>query len=230
MNSRTAEAARILVVEDDPKTADLVALYLRHAGHRVHIEHSGSAGMQRIQHESFDLFVLDVMLPGSDGHDLCAEIRTRGDAPVLFLTAQSLEDQRLRGFEIGADDYVTKPFSLRELVARVNALLRRAPAREDTVIRSGPLAIDPAEHRVSVSNQPVRLTPSEFEILRALMERPGRTLTRSQLVGRLPRGSSDPLDRIVDVHVRNIRKKLDQAAAGREHIETVHGVGYRMRA
>lgn len=221
--------ARILVVEDDPATADLVALYLRHEGHRVEIEHTGTEGLRRATTESFDAFILDVMLPGTDGLSLCRRIRDAGSAPVLLLTARSLEDERVEGFEVGADDYVTKPFSLRELVARVHALLRRAPpGGSDPAIRFRQLRLEPEAFRAAVGQHALRFTPSEFAILAALAERPGRTLTRGQLLRRLPGGTREPLDRIVDVHVRNVRRKLEDALPGASaYVETVHGVGYR---
>ena len=219
--------AKILVVEDDPKTAELVALYLRHAGHRVHVEHTGDHAQQRIDREPFDAYVFDVMLPGTDGLALCESVRAQGDAPVLLLTAQSLEDQRVAGLELGADDYLTKPFSLREMVARVQALLRRAPPTRSPWLRHRELRLDAEGHRATLASHALDLTPSEFAILAALVERPGRAWTRERLLRRLPATGREPLDRVVDVHVRNLRRKLSVSPGGASYVETVHGVGYR---
>jgi DNA-binding response OmpR family regulator len=219
---------RILVVEDDRRTADLVELYLGHAGHRVVVERDGSAALERVRSERFDLCVLDLMLPGVDGVALCRELRRLGGTPVILLTARTLEEDRLAGFDAGADDYVTKPFSPRELVARTQSLLRRVPPAGD-VIRVGALHVDSASREVHVGDRPVRLTPSEFEILYTLARRPGMVFSRSTLLERLPVRSPDTLERTVDVHVRNLRIKLGPEAAGEQLIETVFGAGYRLR-
>jgi DNA-binding response OmpR family regulator len=219
---------RILVVEDDRRTADLVELYLGHAGHRVVVERDGAAALERIRSESFDLCVLDVMLPGVDGFALCGELRRLGGTPVILLTARTLEEDRLAGFELGADDYVTKPFSPRELVARTQSLLRRVPPSGDG-LRVGALHIDTASRAVRLGEHRVRLTPSEYEILCTLARRPGMVFSRRTLLERLPVRSADTLERTVDVHVRNLRTKLGPAAAGDAVIETVFGAGYRLR-
>jgi DNA-binding response OmpR family regulator len=218
-------SARVLVVEDDRTTADLVALYLRHAGHTVHVELAGDRALARLERETFDLVVLDVMLPGVDGLTLCRTVRETSATPVILLTARTREEERIAGLDLGADDYVAKPFSPRELVARVNAVLRRVPPGESGVFVRGAVRIDPARRLVSVDGRAVDLTASEFAILLALGERPGYVLSRARLLDRLPGDSSATLDRTVDVHVHNIRRKIESESCA---IETVVGVGYRL--
>jgi DNA-binding response OmpR family regulator len=213
-------AARVLVVEDDRKTADLVATYLRHAGHDVAVEHAGDRAAARMDRESFDLVVLDLMLPGVDGLSLCKKAREREGTGVILLTARTLEEEKIAGLTLGADDYVTKPFSPRELVARVEAVLRRVPPGEGGVLVRGTLRIDASQQSVTIGGRRVDLTPSETAILRALASRPGRVVSRARLVEML---GSDTLDRTVDVHVRNLRRKLEL-----DCIETVVGAGYRL--
>ena len=225
---RSTPAARILVVEDDRKTADLVALYLRHAGHVVCVEHDGDRARRRLAHEGFDLLVLDVMLPGASGLELCRHVRATAATPVVLLTARTSEEQRIEGLELGADDYVCKPFSPRELVARVGAVLRRAPPGGDDVLRCGALALDRAARTATLDGRDVPLTRSEFAILEALMERPGRVRRRAELLARMADGSDLPLDRTVDAHIRNLRRKLEPEAAAPRYVETVVGVGYRL--
>ena len=221
-------AARILVVEDDVKTADLIALYLRHGGHRVAVEHAGHRALVRLGQESFDLLVLDVMLPAPNGLEICRRVREAGTTPIIFLTARSLEEHRLEGFELGADDYVTKPFSPRELVARVNAVLRRVPPSTERVLRSNGLELDGDQHVTRLNGRAIDLTPSEFALLETLMERPGKVCTRAHLLDRLPGTSTEALDRTIDVHVRNVRRKFEAVDASSQRIETVVGVGYRL--
>ncbi len=218
--------ARILVVEDDRRTADTIALYLRHAGHKVAVEHDGAAAIARGARERFDLAVLDRMLPGAEGLDVCRALRAQGPIAVIMVTARTLEEDRLAGFDGGADDYLTKPFSPRELVARITALLRRVPPGQHDLLRAGALGIDRAAHRITVRDVELDTTPSEFAILEALAERPGRVLSRMALLDRLP-GEGEPLERTIDVHVRNLRRKLGDASP--VAIETVIGVGYRLR-
>jgi DNA-binding response OmpR family regulator len=225
-----APAARVLVVEDDRRIAEVIALYLRHAGHRVFVEHDGTTALQRIAAERFDLLLLDRMLPGTDGLEICRAVRATSDAMVMMVSARTLEEERLEGFDVGADDYVTKPFSPRELVARVNALLRRAPMDASEVIVAGDLRIDLGARRISAAGSVLDLTPSEFALFEALAARPGRVWSRAALLDRMPGGGSDAtLERTVDVHVRNARRKL--AAIEPQslvRIETVLGSGYRL--
>lgn len=222
--------ARVLVVEDDRRIAEVIALYLRHAGLRVFVEHDGSAALQRIVTERFDLLLIDRMLPGTDGLEICRVVRATSGAMVMIVSARTLEEERLEGFDVGADDYVTKPFSPRELVARVQALLRRAPAGADEVIVAGDLRIDLSTRRITAAGTRLDLTPSEFALFEALATRPGRVWSRSALLDRMPGGGSDAtLERTVDVHVRNARRKLaaiEPSPVAR--IETVLGAGYRL--
>jgi len=229
MTESRGASAHILVVEDDRKTADLIALYLRHAGHQATVSTSGASGLELARSGGFDLLILDVMLPGASGLEICAAVRGQAATPIILLTARSLEEQRVEGLDLGADDYVTKPFSPRELVARVRALLRRAPPGAGEVLRSEAIAVNLETREVEAGASAVRLTPSEFEILIALMRRPGRVLSRSQLLARLPGRGEAPLDRTIDVHVRNLRRKLSVTPSAADQIETVFGTGYRLR-
>ena len=217
--------ASILVVEDDAKTAELVALYLTHAGHRVATERSGARALERVQTESFDLLLLDIMLPGATGLEIAKSAREHSATPIIFLTARTIEEDRLDGFAAGADDYVTKPFSPRELTARVEAVLRRAPPSAERRIVHAELVLDLRRHSVTLAGAPFDLTPSEFCVLHALMEHPGFVRSRAELLDKLPGDGSHALDRIVDVHISNLRRKL-----GAGYIETVVGLGYRMPA
>jgi len=168
------------------------------------------------------------MLPGVSGLELCRRVRAERGTPVVLLTARTTEDDRIAGFELGADDYVCKPFSPRELAARVNAVLRRVPPGAEDVLRCGDVALDRARRAVRVAGRPVELTPSEFALLEALLERPGRVRTRAELLGRLPGGAANTLDRTVDVHVRNLRRKIEPAPEEPRYVETIFGVGYRL--
>jgi DNA-binding response OmpR family regulator len=224
------KSAKVLVVEDDRKTADLVALYLRHAGHKATVATSGARGLELATDGGFDLLILDVMLPGASGLEICEAVRRKAATPIILLTARTLEDQKIEGLDLGADDYVTKPFSPRELVARVHALLRRAPPGAGEVLRAGDIVVSLETLDAEIGGHRVDLTPSEFAILAALVQRPGRVLSRSQLLDRLPTRGEIALDRTIDVHIRNLRKKLSVSPGGPEHIETVFGTGYRLKA
>ena len=219
--------ARILVVEDDTKTAELVALYLRHAGHSIEIEHAGDRGFSRTLQREYDLLILDVMLPGMDGIELCRRVRERSRTPIIMLTARTLEEQRVEGLDCGADDYITKPFSPRELVARVASLLRRVPPGAADMLRGGDVLLDRARRCVTVVDRLVELTPTEFNLLESLMERPGHVRTRAQLLQLLPASAGNALDRTVDVHIRNLRRKIERNPDEPVHLQTVLGSGYR---
>lgn len=220
-------AAHILVVEDDRKTAELVALYLRNAGHKVEVEHDGARALGRLTGESFDLLVLDVMLPGVDGLELCRRARSRGGVGIVLMTAKTREEERIAGLDLGADDYVSKPFSPRELTARVHAVLRRLAPRAEPVMVRGSLTLDRARRTVSVDGRGVELTASELALLEALAREPGRVKTRAQLLELLPGGPYETLDRTVDAHIKNLRRKLEPDPATPLFIETVVGAGYR---
>jgi two-component system response regulator BaeR len=235
---RTGPAA-ILVVEDDYKTADTVALYLRHAGFAIAIARDGADGLARALAEPFDLVILDRMLPGMEGVEVCRRIRERSAVPVIVLTAVAGEHDRLDGFDAGADDYVVKPFSPRELVARVQAVLRRAEAkaeRDAGVLRVGPLVLDDGAHAATDAGRDLQLSPTEYRLLRALAAAPGRAFSRRELVDRALDPESDADERVIDSHVKNLRRKLRETidgtrsgeAGGRPAIRTVFGVGYRL--
>jgi len=219
--------ARILVVDDDAKTTISVRLYLEHAGYDVDVAADGRAALERARAQPpADLIVLDRMLPHLDGLAVCRLLRAESAVPVILLTARTTEAERLEGLTQGADDYVTKPFSPRELVARVGVVLRRTRKEEPDAARvvAGPVTIDPLRHQVAVGGQTVDLTPREFALLLALARSPGRVFTRQELRDRAFGPDSEALDRTVDAHVVNLRRKL----GGEVLIETVFGVGYRL--
>ncbi|NJC84622.1 response regulator transcription factor [Planosporangium mesophilum] len=223
---QTAGKGLVLVVEDERPIADLVRLYLARDGFGVHVEHDGAAGLAAARRLRPVACILDIALPGLDGTDVCRRLREAGDwTPVIFLTARDDEIDRIVGLELGADDYVTKPFSPRELVARVKALLRRAagPQGEDPVRRLGPITVDPGRRLVDVGGTPVTLTPTEFDLLGHLVSRPGRVFTREELLASVWGYAAHAGTRTVDVHVAQLRGKLGDAAA---LIHTVRGVGY----
>lgn len=229
MTGSAPAPASILVVEDEIKTADTVALYLRHGGHRVTVVRDGAEALRRATDEPWDLLILDRMLPGLEGSELLRRLREASDLPVILLTAMSGELDRLEGFRAGADDYVVKPFSPRELVARVEALLRRVgvSGRTSRGIRVGPLSIDPESHDVRVGARALDLSPTEFRLLHCLAEAPNRTFSRSELVERALEGSAE--ERVVDSHVKNLRRKLEGIGADPGWIATVFGRGYKLR-
>ena len=216
----------VLVVEDDRNIADLVRLYLARDAFGVHVEHDGVAGLAAARRLRPVACVLDISLPGLEGTEICRRLREDGDwTPVIFLTARDDEVDRIVGLELGGDDYVTKPFSPRELVARVKALLRRAagPPDGDKVKTLGPLLLDPGRRLVTVSGTPLALTPTEFDLLGHLLGRPGRVFTREELLASVWGYASHAGTRTVDVHVAQVRAKLGDAAG---LVRTVRGVGY----
>ena len=221
---------RILVVDDDPKTVASVRLYLEAAGYGVIVATDGAAALRSATAEPApDLVVLDRMLPLLDGLEVCRALRVRSDVPIIMLTARTTEEDRLEGLDLGADDYVTKPFSPRELVARVRAVLRRLPAgvRDRPPFEIAGLAIDPGRHEVRVRGRSVPLTPREFRLLETLARSPGRAFTREELVERAFGPDYGALDRTIDAHVVNLRRKLEADPSHPALIQTVFGVGYR---
>ncbi|MEW5829436.1 MAG: response regulator transcription factor [Chloroflexota bacterium] len=217
----------ILVVDDEPKVARLARDYLEKNGFRVLTAADGQSALAIARREKPDLVILDLMLPKIDGREVCRILRRESDVPIIMLTALSEEIDQVTGLEIGADDYITKPFSVRALVARVRALLRRTRGeiKAPGIVRVGRLEIDPEKYSVTFDSNPIKLTPKEFKLLYLLASRPGQTLTREQLLDDLHGGASS-FDRSVDSHVKNLRKKLE-AASGNSMIETVYGIGYR---
>jgi DNA-binding response OmpR family regulator len=223
--------ARILVAEDDPKQANLVRVYLEREGHSVLVVGDGRAALEQARARRPDLLVLDVMMPAVNGLDVCRVLRAESAVPILLLTARSTEDDVLLGLDIGADDYITKPYSPRELVARVRALLRRAgavAAGTRSVLSVGDLEIDTARFEVRVGGRPVVLTAKEFGILEVLAAEPGRVFTRSQIIDRAFGFDQYVLERTVDAHVMNLRRKIERDPAEPRYVQTVYGRGYRL--
>ena len=220
----------ILVVDDEPKIAALARDYLEHAGFAVLVAADGRAALDVVRQRHPDLVVLDLGLPSLDGLDVTRELRRRGDLPII-LTARDDEFDKLLGLELGADDYLTKPFSPRELVARVRAVLRRsersAAAERSERLEVGDVLVDVPSMRLSVGGRNVLLTPTEFAILVALARRPGRILTRAQLLDAVHGLAIESYERAIDTHVKNIRRKLEPDPRRPNHLLTVHGVGYR---
>ncbi len=218
----------ILVVDDEPKITRLARDYLERHGFRVMTAADGQSALTIARREKPDLIVLDLMLPNIDGREVCRILRRESDVPIIMLTALSEEIDQVTGLEIGADDYVIKPFSPRALVARVRALLRRTSGgiKVSGMIRVGGLEIDADRYAASFNNMPLKLTPNEFKLLHILAGRPGQIFTREQLLEDL-HGIASTTDRSVDSHIKNIRKKLE-AASGKSMIETVYGIGYRL--
>ena len=221
----------ILVVEDDENTRSLIALYLEREGFLAVIAEDGARGLQQAVRHRPDLVILDLMIPKVDGWEVCRRLRQDSDVPVIMLTARGEEIDRVAGLTLGADDYVVKPFSPRELVARVKAVLRRtakAAPQEASVLRHGPVRLDLEKRRLTVDSRMVDLTPHEYALLAALMAAPGRTFTRDELLERLyPRGEAVVIDRVVDVHIGKLRQKIEPVPAEPGYILTVRGIGYR---
>jgi len=215
----------VLVVEDERPIADLVRMYLSRDGFGVHVEHDGPAGLAAARRVRPVVCILDIALPGMEGTEIVRRMRDEGDwTPVIFLTARDDEVDRIIGLEMGADDYVTKPFSPRELVTRVKALLRRAAGPPEGRVRTlGPVTLDPGRRLVTVAGAPLALTPTEFDLLGHLLGRPGRVFTREELLAGVWGYASHAGTRTVDVHVAQVRAKLGDAAS---LIRTVRGVGY----
>ncbi|MBO0870117.1 MAG: response regulator transcription factor [Micromonosporaceae bacterium] len=216
----------VLVVEDEQAIAELVRLYLTRDGYGVHVEHDGDAGLAAARRLRPVACVLDIRLPGTDGTEICRQLRESGDwTPIIFLTARDDEVDRVLGLELGADDYVTKPFSPRELVARVKSVLRRAAGPPDggRVLRVGEVTLHPQRRSVHIGQTAVSLTPTEFDLLAHLMQKPGRVFTREELLASVWGYAAHGGTRTVDVHVAQIRGKFGDAA---DVIRTVRGVGY----
>ena len=225
-----AAGGDILIAEDDRRIASLVAMYLEREGFATRIAPDGHAALADAQESPPRLVILDLMLPGVDGWEVCRELRRRSDVPILMLTARDDEIDRVTGLTLGADDYVVKPFSPRELVARVKAILRRArpqPAEEPERLMHGALALDVEQRKVTLDDQRLTLTPSEYTLLLALMRRPGRVFTRQELLDALYPDGDAVVDRVVDVHIGKLRHKIEANPAAPLYILTVRGVGYQ---
>jgi two-component system, OmpR family, alkaline phosphatase synthesis response regulator PhoP len=221
--------ATVLIVDDEPKIVRLVADYLERAGFGVRSARSGEEALMRARTEAPDLVILDLGLPGVDGLDVTRSLRRSGDLPIIMLTARDDETDKLIGLELGADDYVTKPFSPRELVARVRAVLRRrAGAGEAETLRAGELVLDLPRMRLTRGGEPVELTATEFALLAAMARQPGRVFTRSQLLDAIHGIAFESYERAIDAHVKNIRRKLEPSPRTPRYLQTVYGVGYRL--
>jgi DNA-binding response OmpR family regulator len=225
--------ARVLIAEDDPMQAELVRRYLERDGHVGTVVRDGHAALAQVLRDPPDLLVLDVMLPGISGIDVCRRLRAESGLPVLMLTARVTEDDLLLGLDSGADDYLTKPYSPRELAARARTLLRRvarAPDRAEQVVRVAELTLDPARRQLTVAGRVVECTRGEFEILYAMARHPGQVFTRRQLLERTSRFDGLTSERTVDVHVMNLRRKIEADPHRPAYLVTVFGTGYKLLA
>jgi len=220
---------KILVVDDEIKIVRLVRDYLEAAGFRVVTAYAGKEALAVFRHEKPDLVVLDLMLPEMDGLDVARIMRRESDVPIIMLTARVEETDRVLGLELGADDYVTKPFSPRELVARVRAVLRRVGGEEQapSLIRAGDVEIDPERRTVTVAGRPVELTTTEFDLLTVLARHPGRVFSRLELLERVQGYAYEGYERTVDAHIKNLRRKIEPDPKHPRYILTVYGVGYK---
>jgi DNA-binding response OmpR family regulator len=221
----------ILVVEDEPKIAQLARDYLERGGFKVHIALDGASALADFRATRPDLAVLDLGLPDRDGLDVLRAVRRESNAPVIILTARGEESDRLVGLELGADDYMVKPFSPKELVARVRAVLRRtegAPAMGAELIHASDLTLDLPRMRLTVAGSPVEVTPTEFQLLAALARQPGRIFTRAQLLEAVQGVAFESYERAIDSHIKNLRRKIEPNPRQPRYILTVYGVGYRL--
>jgi two-component system alkaline phosphatase synthesis response regulator PhoP len=221
--------ASVLIVEDEAELAQVLRDYLERAGFRVQTVHDGVAAISQFQHKPADIILLDLNLPGMDGLDVARQVRRKSDVPIIMVTARVEETDRLVGLEIGADDYVVKPFSPREVVARVRAVLRRSQAspREPRVLRAADVEVDLERHRAFIGDREAQLTPTEFSLLAALVGQPGRAFTRLQLLAAAQGEAYEGYERTVDAHIKNLRAKIESDPKRPRYIMTVFGVGYR---
>jgi two-component system phosphate regulon response regulator PhoB len=222
---------RILIIEDERGLTDVLTYNLNREGYETLVSHDGQEGLRKAQMQLPDLILLDIMLPGIDGLEICRQLRAgkqTSQIPILMLTAKSEETDQIVGFTVGADDYVTKPFSIKVLLQRIRALKRRTDAAPDTgdIIEYGGVAINKIKHRISVDGQEMDLTPTEFRLLECMLRQPGRAFTRTQLMDSAIEEGALVLERTIDVHIKSLRRKL---GSDQEYIETVRGIGYRFR-
>lgn len=220
----------ILIAEDDRNTSALVATYLQREGFTTLAAYDGEEALTLARRQKPGFVILDVMLPKRDGWEICRELRKSSEVPILMLTAREEEIDRVLGLSLGADDYVVKPFSPRELVERVKAILRRARPQSSAAVpvrAYAGLVLDPARHRVTLQGRAVELTATEFKLLQALMAAPGRVFSREELLGRLYDHGETVVDRVIDVHIGKLRQKLEEDSAMPRYIQTVRGFGYR---
>ncbi len=228
------ERHSILVVDDEPSMIEILGYNLGKEGYRVKSAQDGNEALRLFREDDFSLVILDIMMPGLDGFDVCREIRKHSGVPIIMLTAKTAETSKIVGLELGADDYITKPFSIAELVARVKAVLRRCAAdkyRQNSetagIISCREMKIDIAKRQVSIRGKTLDLTSKEFDILQMLASNPGIVFTREQILDRVWGDESYVVDRAIDVHVRHLRQKTESCEDGRRYITTVRGVGYK---
>jgi len=225
------QSRRVLVVDDDVKTVELVKMYLNRDGYRVVTANDGNEALRLARETHPDLIVLDLMLPGCSGTEVCRTIRNESEVPIIMLTARTTEDDKLQGLDLGADDYVTKPFSPRELAARVRAVLRRLPdesmQRGPAEIRHGDLLLDIHKRQVFRGGTPINLTSTEFNILAVMVREPQRIFSRADLINRTLGYDFEGFDRTIDVHILNLRRKLEPDTDKTVYIKTVYGAGYK---
>jgi DNA-binding response OmpR family regulator len=220
----------ILIVEDDPNTSTLVETYLQREGFTTIAAFDGEQALALARSRKPGFVILDVMLPKVDGWEICRQLRKISDVPILMLTAREEEIDRILGLSLGADDYVVKPFSPRELVERVKAILRRTqprPSRENEVLSHGGLILDPVKYKVSLNGEPVNLTSSEYKLLQTLMSSPGQVFSREALLDRFYEHGETVIERVIDVHVGKLRQKIEEDPAAPRLVQTVRGFGYR---
>ncbi len=222
---------KILIIEDEEKIVKIVQAYLEREGYSVLTAFNGKDGMSMAIDEKPDLIILDLMLPEISGWDICRTLRRDSSVPIIMLTARGEDTDKIIGLELGADDYITKPFNPKELVSRVRAVLRRVNNKvgEPAVIVADDLSIDSSKHLVSRNNTVIELTPIEFELLELMARNPGRVYSRLQILDRVQGDSYDGYDRTVDSHIKNLRKKIEIDAEHPRYIITVHGIGYKFR-
>ena len=222
---------RVLVVDDDVKTVELVKLYLNRDGYKVLTAYNGTDALRLAREGHPDLIVLDLMLPGIDGLNVCRTLRDESDVPIIMLTAKTTEEDRLTGLDLGADDYVPKPFSPKELAARVRAVLRRLPGesiqRGPEEVRHGKLTVNFPKYEASLAGRPLNLSPIEFKLLGALVREPERVFSRAELIEKALGYDFEGFDRTIDVHILNLRRKLEPNPNHPQYIRTVYGVGYK---
>lgn len=219
----------ILIIEDETKIAAILKAYLEKSGYRTSCSGRGDQAVSLVRKHSPDLMLLDIMLPGMDGMAVCREVRRFSSIPIIMITARVEELDRLLGLEIGADDYICKPFSPREVVARVKAVLRRVhPEASGKTLSVGPVTIDEISHQASVCDRPVDLTPSEFKLLQVLVSQPGRVFSRDELLSRVQGCDCEGYDRTIDSHIKNLRKKIAVHLPGQVVIATIYGLGYKI--
>jgi two-component system response regulator RegX3 len=225
--------SRVLVVEDEESFSDALSYMLRREGYEVEVAASGTAALTSFDRSGADLVLLDVMLPGVSGTEVCRILRSKSNVPIIMVTARDAEIDKVVGLELGADDYVTKPFSSRELIARIRAVLRRGAEAEELIantVEAGPVRMDVERHMVSVSGAPVSLPLKEFDLLELLLRNAGRVLTRGQLIDRVWGADYVGDTKTLDVHVKRLRSKIEPDPSNPKHLVTVRGLGYKFEA